>query len=117
MADQTEIQLEAINLSELKKIRNYKHTIYSDIAIVIITPEDIKIEFGQKTDEPGIISVDFRVALNHYHAKRLLNVLSENIKIIEKEFGFIEPDVIKRMKPRTKQKALQKIKDAKKSSK
>ncbi len=117
MVDQAEIQLEAINVSELRKIKNYKHTHYSDIAIVIVTPEDIKIEFGQKTDEPGLISIDFRIALNHFHAKRLLNVLSDNIKIIEKEFGVIEPDVMKRMKPKTRQKALKKIKDAKTKAK
>ena len=117
MADRTDIKIEPVIVSEIRKIRNYDKTYYSDIAIVIATPEDIKIEFGLKTDEPGLISVDFRIALNHYHAKRLAQVLSQNIKTIEKEFGKIEPDILKRMKPKTKQIALKKLKDKKKRTK
>ena len=117
MADQTDIKIEPVNLNELRKIRNYNKTYYSDIAIVIATPEDVKIEFGLKTDEPGVISVDFRIALNHYQAKRLAQVLSQNIKTIEKEFGYIESDILKRMKPKTKKVALNKIRNKKKGAK
>ena len=70
------------------------------------TAEEVLMDFGvnlvnpaQPQDQPEItFSVDQRVIMNYYSAKRLAITLSQLIRRHEEQFGELEMDVAKRRK-------------------
>lgn len=73
---------------------------YSNIAQVMITPEELIIHFGvRKQDDPAKGVGIAMVYLNHSHAKRLAGALVRVIETFEKDFGEIEADLSVRLAP------------------
>lgn len=73
---------------------------YSNIAQVMITPEELIIHFGvRRPEDPEKGEGVARVYLNHSHAKRLAGALVRVIESFEKDFGKIEADPSERLMP------------------
>jgi hypothetical protein len=73
---------------------------YSNIAQVMITPEELVIHFGVRKEEDPASGVGIaKVYLNHSHAKRLAGALVRVIESFEKDFGEIEADPMMRLAP------------------
>ena len=73
---------------------------YSNIAQVMITPEELVIHFGVRKKEDPANGVGIAtVYLNHSHAKRLAGALVRVIESFEKDFGEIEADPMARLAP------------------
>jgi hypothetical protein len=73
---------------------------YSNVAQVMVTPEELIIHFGlRKSEDPANGVGIAKVYLNHSHAKRLAGALVRVIESFEKDFGKIETDPMVRLAP------------------
>ena len=76
---------------------------YSNFCRVTGTPEEVLIDFAlnpnpfARVDQN--VTVDRRLVLNHYTAKRLLAALQQTIMRHEQNFGVIELNVQRRLSP------------------
>jgi len=76
---------------------------YSNFCRVTGTPEEILIDFALNpnpfTRQDQTITLDKRIVLNHFTAKRLLAALQQTIMRHEQNFGVIELNVQRRLSP------------------
>ena len=74
---------------------------YSNFCRVTGTPEELIVDFGLNTQPVGVpdkpISINQRIILNHFTAKRLLAALQMSVQRHETAFGVLETDVRKRV--------------------
>lgn len=79
------------------------HATYSNFCRVTGTPEEVVIDFSLNpnpfTQQDQKISVDTRLVLNYYTAKRLFAALQQTIMRHEQNFGVIELNVQRRLQP------------------
>ena len=74
--------------------------LYSNIAKVFATPEELVIHFGiRHSEDPNKGVVTAKIFLNHSHAKRLIGSLIRVIETLEKDFGEIPSDPAERLSP------------------
>lgn len=75
---------------------------YANFCRVSSTPEELIMDLGLNPNPYGAgetsISVNQRIIMNHYTAKRLLSALSMAVQRHEQAFGVLETDVRKRVK-------------------
>ena len=77
-------------------------TAYANFARLTGTPEELVLDFGLNTQvtpnphEP--IKLTYRLVLNYYTAKRLLEALHWAVQGHENAYGVLETDIQKRMK-------------------
>ena len=90
-------ELEVVPVGEIKRIPNFDKTYFCNIAFVSTSSEEVILEFGNRLDAEGNVSVDLRVALNIFHYKRFVDALSRTLKTLEESIGQIEGDVMKRL--------------------
>src|SRR5262249_24114677 len=79
------------------------HSAYSNFARVTATPEEVIVDFGLNPN-PFLtgrqeISVNQRLIMNFYTAKRLCSALAMTLQRHEATFGQIELDVRRRAQP------------------
>ena len=76
---------------------------YSNFCRVTGTPEEVVIDFALNpnpfTQQDQKISIDNRLVLNYYTAKRLFAALQQTIMRHEQNFGVIELNVRRRLAP------------------
>lgn len=76
-------------------------TLYANFCRVTGTPEELLIDFGMNTqgmaNESEKITLDHRVVLNFYTAKRLLAALNMAVQRHEGLFGELETNIQKRV--------------------
>jgi hypothetical protein len=76
--------------------------LYANICRVASTPEEVIIDLALDPsplqEGSRTVRVAQRVIVNHYTAKRLINLLSSVIERHEKSFGPLETDVRKRLR-------------------
>lgn len=86
---------------EMKVNENEAHAAYANFARVTATPEEVIVDFALNPNlfATGVqeISVNHRLIMNFYTAKRLLSALAMTIQRHEQNFGNIELDVRKRV--------------------
>ena len=63
--------------------------LYSDQAFVFFTPVGFNVDFAQLTPQAGMTRVVARVGMSPVHAKMLVQVLSANMALYEKQFGTV----------------------------
>ena len=63
---------------------------YSDQAMISHNPFGFTIDFAQQIPQMNMIKILSRIAMSPGHAKAFSEVLSENIKTFEKNYGNIE---------------------------
>jgi len=84
-------------------------TAYANFCRVGGTAEELFIDFGLNTDQPGTqpvkVPISQRVVLNFYTAKRLAMALQYALQRHESMFGVLEIDVQKRVKSQPPQAA------------
>ena len=75
---------------------------YANFCRVSSSPEELILDLGLNPQPyatgPVTVSVQQRIILNHYTAKRLLSALSMALQRHEQAFGVLETDVRKRVK-------------------
>jgi len=78
-------------------------TSYANFCRVTGTPEEMIIDVGLNSQpvgpQPDSISINQRLVMNYYTAKRLLGALQMSIQRHEVAFGVLETDVQKRVQP------------------
>ena len=78
-------------------------TSYANFCRVTGTPEEMIIDVGLNSQpvgpQPDSISINQRLVMNYYTAKRLLGALQMSIQRHEAAFGVLETDVQKRVQP------------------
>ena len=78
-------------------------TSYANFCRVTGTPEEMIIDVGLNSQPvgppPDSISINQRLVMNYYTAKRLLGALQMSIQRHEAAFGVLETDVQKRVQP------------------
>ena len=78
-------------------------TSYANFCRVTGTPEEMIIDVGLNSQPvgppPDSISINQRLVMNYYTAKRLLGALQMSIQRHEVAFGVLETDVQKRVQP------------------
>lgn len=80
-------------------------TVYTNFCRVSVTPEELVLDFGLNTQvapnptEP--IKLSHRVVMNFYTAKRLMNALIGVVQQYENNYGSLELDFQRRVRPRT----------------
>jgi hypothetical protein len=76
---------------------------YANFCRVTGTPEELIIDFGLNNQPMGVatdrITVDQRIVVNFFTAKRLLAALNMSVQRHEGVFGVLETDVQKRVQP------------------
>jgi hypothetical protein len=76
---------------------------YTNFFRVTGTPEELIIDFGlntqQESDGSGQVKLSNRMVMSFYTAKRLRNALQWSVTRYEDNFGEIETDYKKRMRP------------------
>lgn len=76
---------------------------YANFCRVTGTPEEVIIDFGLNPQPIGIpsqpISVNQRIVMNFFTAKRMLHALQLTIQRHEATFGVLETDIQKRVRP------------------
>ncbi|MEI6221854.1 MAG: DUF3467 domain-containing protein [bacterium] len=78
--------------------------LYTDMVFLNSDPFGFVLNFGQKLPQPGQVQVFARIAFSPQHAKVLANLLADNIKRYEKEFGEIK--VTEKMQKDAKDKSI-----------
>jgi hypothetical protein len=77
-------------------------TSYANFCRVTGTPEDVFIDYGINSELSGIpsqpLTINHRIIINFYTAKRMLQALESTVQRHEETFGKIETDVQKRAK-------------------
>lgn len=80
---------------------------YANFCRVTGTPEELIIDVGLNSQPVGplteSISINQRLVLNYYTAKRLLAALQMSVQRHEAAFGVLETDVQKRIQPSVRQ--------------
>ena len=75
---------------------------YSNFCRVSSSPEELILDLGLNPQPyatgPVTVSVQQRIILNHFTAKRLLSALSMALQRHEQAFGVLETDIRKRVK-------------------
>lgn len=78
-------------------------TSYANFCRVTGTPEELIIDVGLNSQpvgpQPESISIEQRLVMNYFTAKRLLGALNMSIQRHEAAFGVLETDVQKRVQP------------------
>lgn len=78
------------------------HSGYANFCRVTGSPEELIVDFGLNPQPVGVpkdpISVNQRVIMNFYTAKRLLAALQMSVQRHEAVFGVLETDIQKRLK-------------------
>lgn len=78
------------------------HAGYANFCRVSSSPEELILDLGLNPQPYATgavtVSVNQRIILNHYTAKRLLSALSMALQRHEQAFGVLETDVRKRVK-------------------
>jgi hypothetical protein len=78
---------------------------YSDLARVMVTPEEVIFHFGlRREDEPNEAIGFAKIFVSLHHAKRIASVLLNGIKEHEGFFGEIEAEAEKRLTPEGREK-------------
>lgn len=78
---------------------------YANFFRVTGTPEEIVLDFGLNTQQltaagtPEAVKLTQRLTMSFYTAKRLLNALQWAVSRYESNFGVLETDFQKRMRP------------------
>ena|SRR5262245_25996014 len=78
---------------------------YANFFRVTGTPEEIVLDFGLNTQQmtpagtPEAVKLNQRLTMSFYTAKRLLNALQWAVSRYESNFGVLETDFQKRMRP------------------
>ena len=81
---------------------------YANFFRVTGTPEEIVLDFGLNTQQltaagtPEAVRLTQRLTMSFYTAKRLLNALQWAVSRYESNFGVLETDFQKRMRPTLK---------------
>lgn len=77
--------------------------IYANLCRVASTPEEVVLDLGLNPNPlgapPAKLRISQRVVLSHYTAKRLAALLTAAVQRHEQNFGFLETDIRKRVKP------------------
>ncbi len=85
------------------------HSAYANFCRVTGTPEELILDFGLNSQPFGVptepVSVDQRLILNFYTAKRMMHALQMTIQRQEATFGVLETNVQKRVNPAIRQSA------------
>ena len=93
-----QVQAPQIQVDESKAI-----TSYANFCRVTGTPEELIIDFALNPQPMGVpskpITIDQRIILNFYTAKRLLAALQMSLQRHEQAFGVLETDIQKRIRP------------------
>jgi len=81
---------------------------YANFFRVSGTPEEIVLDFGLNTQQmapsgPEPVKLTQRLVMSFYTAKRLLGALQWAVNRYEQNFGNLETDFQKRMKPQAQQ--------------
>lgn len=88
----------AVQIDDSKVIASY-----ANFCRVTGTPEEVIIDFGLNPQPIGIpsqpISVNQRIVMNFFTAKRMLHALQLTIQRHEATFGVLETDIQKRVRP------------------
>ncbi len=75
---------------------------YANFCRVTGAFEELLIDFGLSAQAPGVdnapVSIDQRIIVNYYTAKRLLAALQISVQRHESLFGVLETDINKRLK-------------------
>ncbi|MBI2804029.1 MAG: DUF3467 domain-containing protein [Planctomycetes bacterium] len=78
-------------------------TVYTNFCRASMTPEELVLDFGLSTQlqpNPGEpVKLTHRVVMNFYTAKRLLGLLSNIVQTVENNYGALELDFQRRMRP------------------
>ena len=81
------------------------HAAYANFARVTATPEEVIVDLALNSNPFATgkqeISIDQRLIMNFYTAKRLFTTLGMTLQKHEEAFGVIELDPRKRVKPTT----------------
>src|SRR5438105_3808571 len=78
---------------------------YANFFRVTGTPEELVLDFGLNTQQvtasgaPEAVKLNQRLAMSFYTAKRLLNALQWAVSRYEGNFGVLETDFQKRLRP------------------
>ena len=108
MAEKTEAESKAAEAEEVAKRTIHVDvsdavTSYANFCRVTGTPEELIIDVGLNSQpvgpQPESISINQRLVMNYYTAKRLLGALQMSIQRHEIAFGVLETDVQKRVQP------------------
>ena len=108
MAEKTEAESKSAEAGEVaKRIIQVDVTgavtSYANFCRVTGTPEEMIIDVGLNSQpvgpQPDSISINQRLVMNYYTAKRLLGALQMSIQRHEVAFGVLETDVQKRVQP------------------
>lgn len=73
---------------------------YSNYTAVTMTPDEVIFRFAQRDLEDAAKALEVaRIAVSPQHAKRLLVVLANIVKIYETNFGELAADPLQRLTP------------------
>ena len=86
---------------------DYSHlsTVYTNFCRVSVTPEELVLDFGLNTQQvtaagtPEAVRLNQRLVMSFYTAKRLLSALQWAVNRYEGNFGVLETDFQKRLRP------------------
>lgn len=83
---------------------SHQSATYANFARVTFMPEELILDFGLNTqlapnpNEP--VRLTHRIVVNYFTAKRLFQLLGATIQQFEQNYGVLEIDVNKRVRPR-----------------
>lgn len=110
MADEPKVQPPAGDAAQPQAVQipvdvEHMTSTYANFFRVTGTPEEIVLDFGLNTQQltaagtPEAVKLNQRLTMSFYTAKRLLNALQWAVSRYESNFGVLETDFQKRMRP------------------